>query len=494
MSALLGLLLLLVPWVGANDSEGAPSLAELRVQLTEREPARRRRAVRELAALGGREAWQLVLAALADPKGEVADEAQLRLAGLDEPKLLRGLLGRDGLGSKEPWVRRRVAEALGRMSLELPAEKLVLAVQRKDPESAELVLWSVERLAREGRIAGDLGRCARELERLAERRGPPRLRAQALCALAQLEDERAAALALRMRRERDPLLRAAGLEVALLVDADGGLAACRDLVEDEALGVRVLVLRGLRALGTRTAAELLIDRLEVESRARLRLEAHEALQDLSGLKHRLDPRPWRHWLKGVEEGFVPRRGGATLEPRTSATLAGLPILSDRLCILVDFSGSLWYERDGRPPRKSRVDALLRETLPRLPEGTWFNLIPYTGEPHPWRDALVPATKRNVRAALADFEAADMRGSGDAFEALRLALRDPDVDRLLLFTDGAPTGGEHWSLELMVPLLEQAARWRGVAYDCVLVDTPPGLARRWEELCRRTGGRAKRVEL
>ena len=47
--------------------------------------------------LGGRAAWDLVIGALADEKGEVADEAQLRLAALDEPKLLRHLLGRRAL-------------------------------------------------------------------------------------------------------------------------------------------------------------------------------------------------------------------------------------------------------------------------------------------------------------------------------------------------------------------------------------------------------------
>ena len=88
----------------------------------------------------------------------------------------------------------------------------------------------------------------------------------------------------------------------------------------------------------------------------------------------------------------------------------------------------------------------------------------------------------------------MRGSGNVFDAALWALQDPRVDTLLVFTDGAPTGGRHWNLELMVPLLEQAARWRHVAFDAVLVDTPPGLARRWEELSRRTGGLARRVDL
>ena len=121
-------------------------------------------------------------------------------------------------------------------------------------------------------------------------------------------------------------------------------------------------------------------------------------------------------------------------------------------------------------------------------------MPYTREPHPWRPAIVPATERNVRAALADFEACTEKGSGNAFDAVRLALFDRRVDRVVILTDGAPTGGARWRLELMVPLLEQAARFDRVAIDSIVVDARPGLRKHWEELARRTGGRSIAVEL
>ncbi len=474
--------------------EKRPGFRELAEQLEHKDASKRRRAVRGLAALGERKAWELVIQALSDPKGEVADEAQLRLAGLDDAKLLRPLLGKAGLRSKDEWVRRRVAEVFGRMTIELDCEDLALAVTRKDAELSEMLLWSVERLARARRLAGDVGRCGRELERLASRRGEARIRAQALCSLRYLDEAKARELAMDLLTDKQPLLRAASVEVLCALSEDDALTACKRLVADEDPGVRAIVLDGLVQLGTREAFALLIGRLEGEPRVRLAARVLEVLQELSGMKYRADVRPWRLWLSKQPADFTPQRGGQATEPRTSAALAGLPILSDRLAILIDFSGSLWYEREGRPPRKLKVDAILRETLPRLPQETWFNLIPYTREPHPWRPSLVQATKRNVKAAMADFEAATMRGSGNVFDAALLALADPDVDRILIFTDGAPTGGQRWNLELMVPLLEQAARWRQVAFDSVLVDTPPGLARRWQELSARTGGRSKSIDL
>jgi len=174
--------------------------------------------------------------------------------------------------------------------------------------------------------------------------------------------------------------------------------------------------------------------------------------------------------------------------------AGLPILSDRLCFLIDFSGSLWYEREGRPPRKLKVDELLREALPRLSAETELNLIPYTGEPHPWKSALVPAKKRNIEEALEDFEKTTVRGQGNVFDAVLLALQDPKTDRLIVFTDGAPTGGDHWKLELIVPLLVQATRFRGVAIDSIVVDAPPRLRKHWARLAELTRGRTIGIEL
>ena len=80
----------------------------------------------------------------------------------------------------------------------------------------------------------------------------------------------------------------------------------------------------------------------------------------------------------------------------------------RLSFRYDFSGSLWYEREGRPARKLAVDRRLRELLPRLPPDTRFNVVPYTERPHPWSKRLVDTTGTNVRRALTWFERAAAR--------------------------------------------------------------------------------------
>ena len=88
----------------------------------------------------------------------------------------------------------------------------------------------------------------------------------------------------------------------------------------------------------------------------------------------------------------------------------------------------------------------------------------------------------------------MRGKGDLFSAAELALKDPHVDTLLVFTDGVPTGGRRWKLELMAALLEQACRFRGVSVDSVLVGASARTARSWREIAQRTGGHSMELEV
>ncbi len=486
-------LFLVAPLARAGDD--LPSFAELEERLRDPTPSRRRRAVRDLALRGEPAAWKLVIERLADRHPEIADQAQFSLAALDDPKLIRGLLGRDGLTSREELVRRRVAEALGRMEVGFEAGDLLARVNRKDPETSEMLLWSIERLADRDLLEVDPKKTSRLLGKLIGGRHSPQVRAQALCALAAISAEAAAGALAAAGADRCEEVRIASLLVAQRLGPSPALATARRRLGDPAPAVRLIAAETLGWVGTKPVLPLLIERLEVEERLRIEVRLIELLQDLSGMKYRRgDPRPWRLWYSKLPEDWEPVRGGATTSSGNTVAFAGLPILSDRVSFLIDFSGSLWYEREGRPPRKGLVDELLAEALPRLSAETEFNLVPYTGEPHPWRPELVKVSERSVREALRDFERCTVKGKGNVFDAVLLALEDRRVDRIVIFTDGAPTGGSRWHLELMVSLLVQATRFRGVAIDSIVVDAPPRLEKRWGELAVRTGGVSIGVEM
>jgi hypothetical protein len=124
----------------------------------------------------------------------------------------------------------------------------------------------------------------------------------------------------------------------------------------------------------------------------------------------------------------------------------------------------------------------------------FNVIPYTDVPIPWEKTLQPATPQNVAKALKFFTGCKASGKGNFWDAAQLALESPDVDTILVLTDGAPTGGHRWNVDLMHELYVERNRFRHVALDAVIVDAKKGMQERWRKFCEATGGRMLAVEL
>ena len=444
------------------------------------------------------ELWLLVLGALADPAGEVADAAQWLVGERGGPELLEPLGGRDGLRSRDPWVRRRVAELLGRLPADVPARTLLVALDDDDPEVRRLAAWSLERRARAGRLP-DGGQVVGPLARLAGGAAAPELRARALHALAAVDPLAAARPVRAALEDRAPAVRCAATALALAVlGSTEGEQRVLERAADPSLAVRTRAVESLVAAGSRSASAALARRLAEEREERLSWRIVERLQQLSGRRHRRDPRPWLDWAAALPEGWRPEPSagdgeGARQGERTTS-LASLVVLSHRVGFLIDLSGSIWLERDDGRTRKEVVDGELAAVLRALPEAARFNLLPYATEPEPWQERLVPATRRNVDAAVRWFEECDARGSGNLWDAFLVALADPDVDTLVVLTDGVPTGGRHNRLELLVPLLLERNASLELAVDVVLVDAPRRVREPWRRLARETGGRTLEVSL
>ncbi|HIK61557.1 MAG TPA: hypothetical protein EYF98_12810 [Planctomycetes bacterium] len=483
-------------------------IKEIQMRLDHLRPETRRYGVSLAAELNWPQAWGWVLEALEDEESEVADVAQLRLAGVSCPKGLDLLLGRPGLGHRESTVRLRVAEALGRVEVPVNGEQLVRAMKRSDPELCRRLLWSLERLERRGLLVGDRDRIGRRIEDALGRGHAERVRADALAALMRVQPSRALRhLRAALRDKKRTLLRTAavillaeqrrgddGLEDFDPVPATEILAGLEAASSDAQPCVRRAAYRALGMEPGASSLAILIRRLEEEDQRHLRTLLVGILRGISGLKHSDDPRPWRDWLGRLGrlgEGGVPPRavspGRDTYQTRVATTLAQLRPSTDRSVILVDLSGSVWMDLKGGVSRKQLLDRELRALLEGLPRTVSFNLIPYATRPDPWEKRMVTATPKAVRRAWGEFESSRLRGRGDVWSAVQVALQDPDLGSLLIITDGAPTGGEHSNMELLVPLLEWECRWRGIAVDSVLIDSAKRLQIFWSDLARRTGG-------
>lgn len=478
--------LLLASWASL-----AQGFDEWSAKFVDKDARVRRDAVIGLAKLDELRAWEKVVAALRDSKPEVADEAQLQLGSLAGATELALLYGKDTLCAKDEFVRMRAAEALGRIGEAPDTALLTKALSDKDAGVRRTLCWTIERLDRAGKWGGA---AKSELAELARKDKDVGVRAAALVALAEVDAASLPTLA-GLAVDPDAQVRAAHVLASRALDADALHARAAAAIRDAALGVRLVGGESLALARDARGARVLVEWLESERELRGRWRAVELLRELSGLGHRLDPRPWKAWAAALGDGPLPEpRKSERADDERSVSFAGLPIRSERVTFLIDLSGSIWQKRaDGRT-RKEVVDDELRKALESLPATTRFNVIPYTSVPVPWQKSLVAADKKNVAKALEWFIARTDTGTGDVWSALMLALSDPEVDTLVVLSDGAPSGGRRWNLGLMRELFGEHNRFRRVELDAVLADASGRLAREWEQMCAGSGGRTMAIEL
>lgn len=290
--------------------------------------------------------------------------------------------------------------------------------------------------------------------------------------------------------DRDPAVRCAALQVLERLEPEAARSGALRLARDAAPAVRLQAVETLAETADRASLSMMIERLGDEPRSRIRWRIVERLQRLSGMKFRTDPRSWSRWLSGLPADWAPSAVALPAEELgdRSQAIAGLTVLSDRVCFLVDFSGSLWQGKVGDKTRKDVAVEVLEQALGALPPEARFNVIPYTNQPLPFADRLVEPNERNVARAIDFLRDCNASGKGNVYDAIQLALTDPEVDTIVVYTDGSPTGGHRWNLDLMVDLLLEQGRTRGVAFDAVLIEPPGGRRKRWERLAAESGGR------
>ena len=122
------------------------------------------------------------------------------------------------------------------------------------------------------------------------------------------------------------------------------------------------------------------------------------------------------------------------------------------------------------------------------------MIPFTGRAHPFADEYATADAREIGRAKRFFRKAKMRGQGNLYGAVQAALQGKDVDRLIILTDGAPTGGVRWNVELMGDLSVEETRFRPVIFDFVFLEAPLSLQKAWASVAQRTGGRTLALKM
>jgi hypothetical protein len=474
-------------------------LAQLEKKLHSPDERERRSAVQDLAKIDSKEAVSHVVDALADVSPQVADEAEVQLAKIvKSPELIAELCGKRGLLAKDPWVATHAAGVLGSLSgVTVPAAALLPGLSAKSSDTKRVLCNAIEKLGASAQLTDPM-KLSSEMHAL-RGKDDAETAAAALLALKYVSDEKSGR-AIDWARDNDPPPVVCAILRLVADDQDDKskkyVAACAKHADRS---VRAQVALNLAAKPSADGLKILVAMLEGEKNARLAWSIDGELEFLSGLSGGGKASFWRDWVDHLGPEWKPVSGDPKKAHTPSgdtavAQLAGMPIVSSQIAILVDFSGSTWEKREDGKTRKDQLDVELKKALESLPPSTLFNVIPYTATPIPWEKQLVAATPANVQRALKFFTGCKASGKGNFWDAAQLALEDPNVDTILVLTDGAPTGGHRWNIDLMHERYVERDRCRHVALDALIVDAKKGLEERWRKFCEATGGRMQAVAL
>ncbi|MBI3271819.1 MAG: HEAT repeat domain-containing protein [Planctomycetes bacterium] len=268
-----------------------------------------------------------------------------------------------------------------------------------------------------------------------------------------------------------------------------------ELLDNANWHIRSAVIEALTALREAKAVPALIERVDKES-GRLRAEVVSSLVSLTGQKLGGDGAAWKKWWKDHKEGFqvAEETGPAPPEEEHKTTYYGVPIVTKQVCFVLDISGSMDTRdaggaSDPKNPAagKNRLDVAKRElldALERLGKEVAFNIIFFDDRMEPMQKRLEPATPEHKKKAKAFVERQRPRGETNIFDALELALDDPDVDTVFLLSDGSPSAGRLTDPEDILGELRAMNRGRRVVLHAIAVGERSSFL---EALARQNGG-------
>lgn len=339
-------------------------------------------------------------------------------------------------------------------------------------------------------------------------------RVSVLEALAELKPSEVPALIPDAIKDKDYRLRMTAAWVAE-TDEPGAPETLGTLIADKDWRVRVAAIEGCMELRTRECVALLIDRFGEED-GRLRLDILYALTDLTGKNLGLDPQPWRDWWTVNEKNFEPVKRDPKKKGRGQVVDAGagtssffdIPILSTRIAFVMDLSGSMKGPYPTKDPNKptdklERVKAEMKATIDGFKPEQFFNILclgsaddgTYDTNGKVWKKMLVPANPAGKKEAAAFIDKQQAKGWTNIYDALVLAMEDPNVDTVFLLSDGGASRGIFSDITDILDWIGRENKYRKIHVHTVHFEAPedgrdfPMRSHVWllEDLAALTGG-------
>lgn len=521
----------------AGDS---PDLGDLKRDLNNRSYQNywnRLRAIRSLGKIGNLESTKILAEFLDDSEPPIQEALVLALGKLENADAIGWLSGTflktarkplaranalwalrllgkradvatllEALGDSDATVRARAALALGRATDPASAAALGKSLKDADPE-----------VRREAARALGAGRFAEGFEPLRQALADSSLAVglQALRGLPRIDASRAKTILEPRIKDAKWEVRLTALEAWAESLPEETLEPAIQALGDSAWQVRVSAIAILGKLRTKEILQPLIDQLGQE-KGRLRLDIVLVLQDVTGKQIGFSYQDWKIWWEANKDNFeVPAKSrSAKAKPGADPTVAlffDIPLLSDRLIFLIDFSGSMKHEAPPNPGEtapqgpgeegRRKIDIALGElerAIGKFPPERKFNIILVSTEATQMKarqvfPKLSAATPQNQKQAIQKVRSTwkrleDIRrGRGDVYDAILEAFGDQEVDTLVVLSDGVPTYGKFVELPTFLENLGQENQTRKIAIHTVLTGEKGTDIKFMQELAESTGG-------
>jgi hypothetical protein len=233
--------------------------------------------------------------------------------------------------------------------------------------------------------------------------------------------------------------------------------------------VRLALAEALRAYRHKQGVDALIQLLG-DARLRVREKALDHLELLTGESLGPSQKAWGKWrsAQGSELRLRPREISVYRPFRPSdrryahKEYYGLQVASDRVVFVLDKSDSMYHGLfDG-------VVEEMRAHLDSTGPTTRFNVIEFADKPVPWKTDLVAANAANLEEAVRFLHREPPFGATDMIAALRAGLATPDVDAIVLLSDGLPNRGDPKRPLGILEAVGKVNRYQRVAIHTVLL--------------------------
>lgn len=257
----------------------------------------------------------------------------------------------------------------------------------------------------------------------------------------------------------------------------------REALRDDHRMVRKAAADTLGEVRDRTSARPLLDALRTERNQTVRDAIGLALFRLTGVNLYDDAKLWSRWWGENGDTFevplvipvLPPAAVAGTSAPEPPKFYGIPLETESVVFVIDQSGSM---SGGGSPfiapgaiAGSKWETAVRELLSaveQLADGTDVNVILFETGVRAWRrgpQRLSKATRTSMRRFLGRLQPG---GATNLYDALDKALRTPDIETIVLLSDGAPTHGRFVDQASILASVQALNRRRGVVIHTVSI--------------------------